>query len=64
VSSVFYEFFKRFIQKSERISFKKSLDEIKYSSHRVRELTIDELVVITKELVELLEKEQKITLLK
>ncbi|NHJ48127.1 MAG: ribosomal RNA small subunit methyltransferase A [Asgard group archaeon] len=64
VSAVFYEYFKRFIEKTERIPFKKSLNEIKYSSHRVRELSIEELVVITRELVNLLEKEQKITLLK
>jgi 16S rRNA A1518/A1519 N6-dimethyltransferase RsmA/KsgA/DIM1 with predicted DNA glycosylase/AP lyase activity len=64
VSAVFYEYFKKLIPKTERIPFKKSLDAIKFSSHRVRELSVNELIIITKELISLLEKEQKITLLK
>jgi 16S rRNA (adenine1518-N6/adenine1519-N6)-dimethyltransferase len=64
VSSVFYDYFKRLISKDERIVFKKSLDALQFSTTRVRELTIDELVVITKELYTFLEEQQKTALLK
>ncbi len=65
VSSVFYDYFKKVILKSDRISFKQSLlSGISHSSIRVRELTIEELVTITKELVEFLHSINKISLLK
>jgi 16S rRNA (adenine1518-N6/adenine1519-N6)-dimethyltransferase len=65
VSSVFYDYFKRVIPKSERASFKQLMNnKITHSSTRVRELSIEELVTITNELIGFLEAEQKISLLK
>ena len=64
VSSVFYDYFKRKIAKEERISFKKQIDDsITYSSKRVRELSINELVQITQEIVKTLTNLKKLPLL-
>ena len=65
VSSVFYDYFKKIISKPDRLSFKQSLmSKITHSTTRVRELTIEELVIITKELIDFFVSEQIISLLK
>ena len=55
VSSIFYNFFKKVIPKEERFSFKKEIDlKIMHAEKRVRELSIEELVQITKSLIQVL----------
>ncbi|MHA1305989.1 MAG: 16S rRNA (adenine(1518)-N(6)/adenine(1519)-N(6))-dimethyltransferase RsmA [Candidatus Heimdallarchaeota archaeon] len=59
VSSVFYDFFKKVIPKESRFSFRKEIDsKIMHANKRVRELSIEELVQITKSLTKVL-KENK-----
>ncbi|MHA1185632.1 MAG: 16S rRNA (adenine(1518)-N(6)/adenine(1519)-N(6))-dimethyltransferase RsmA [Candidatus Heimdallarchaeota archaeon] len=56
VSSVFYDFFKKVIPKEARFSFKKEIDsKILHATKRVRELSIEELVQITKSLTKVLQ---------
>lgn len=64
VSAVLYEFFKKKIQKEKRFDMKNLIDtNITYSNIRVRELTNEELIQITSELVSILESEKLIHLL-
>ncbi|MFW9924626.1 MAG: 16S rRNA (adenine(1518)-N(6)/adenine(1519)-N(6))-dimethyltransferase RsmA [Candidatus Thorarchaeota archaeon] len=63
VSSIFYEFLKRDIDKDERFTFKKELDaSLTHANSRVRELVIDDFIVITQELVSFLEKKGLLSL--
>ncbi len=51
VSTVFYSFFKKSLEKDQRIDFKKKMDgALSLAKTRVRELSIEDLVVITNEL--------------
>ncbi|MHA1461659.1 MAG: 16S rRNA (adenine(1518)-N(6)/adenine(1519)-N(6))-dimethyltransferase RsmA [Candidatus Heimdallarchaeota archaeon] len=51
VSTVFYSYFKKSIEKDQRINFKKKMDgALSLAKTRVRELSIEDLVVITDEL--------------
>ncbi len=51
VSPVFYSYFKKSIEKDQRINFKKKMDAaLSLAKTRVRELSIEDLVVITDEL--------------
>ncbi len=51
VSTVFYSYFKKSLEKDQRIDFKKKMDgALSLAKTRVRELSIEDLVVITNEL--------------
>lgn len=57
VSSIFYNFFKKVLPKEARFSFKKEIDtKILHADKRVRELTVEELVEITKSLRKVLKE--------
>ncbi|NHJ32371.1 MAG: ribosomal RNA small subunit methyltransferase A [Asgard group archaeon] len=65
VCSVLYDYFKKIIPKEERFEFKKQLDKsLSFANSRVRELSVDDLVKTTGELLEFLEAVNKLTLLK
>ena len=65
VSAVLYEYFRKIIPKDERINFKNALyNEISCIKKRVRNLTVEELIDITKDLTNFLERSMKIELLK
>ncbi|NHJ04979.1 MAG: ribosomal RNA small subunit methyltransferase A [Candidatus Heimdallarchaeota archaeon] len=64
VTAVLYEYFKKKIQKEKRFEMKNLIDtNITHSNIRVRELTNEELILITSELVTILEREKLIHLL-
>ncbi|HUU79436.1 MAG TPA: 16S rRNA (adenine(1518)-N(6)/adenine(1519)-N(6))-dimethyltransferase RsmA [candidate division Zixibacteria bacterium] len=59
VTAVLYEFFKKKIKKEKRFEMKNLIDtNITHSNIRVRELTNEELIQITSELVSILEREK------
>ncbi|MBK5114840.1 MAG: ribosomal RNA small subunit methyltransferase A [Candidatus Heimdallarchaeota archaeon] len=65
VCSVLYDYFKKIIPKEERFAFKKQLDNsLSFANSRVRELSVDDLVVTTGELMEFLQATKKLDLLK
>jgi 16S rRNA (adenine1518-N6/adenine1519-N6)-dimethyltransferase len=65
VCSVLYDYFKKVIAKEERFEFKKKLDSsIRFGNSRVRELSVDDLVATTGDLMEFLKKLDKLALLK
>ncbi len=60
VSTVFYAYFKKSLEKDQRINFKKKMDAALTSAKvRVRELSIEDIVVITNELRDLLQETNK-----
>ncbi len=64
VSSVLYDYFKRIIPKEERLDFKKNLDEnLSLANSRVRELSVDDLVITTSELMKFLQTINMLALL-
>jgi len=65
VCSVLYDYFKRIIPKAERITFKKQLDEsLSFAKSRVRELSVEDLVKTTSEIMEFLQASNQLNLLK
>ena len=65
VCSVLYDYFKRIIPKEERFSFKKQLDEsLSFANSRVRELSVEDLVKTTGEIMEFLQASNQLNLLK
>ncbi|NHJ84716.1 MAG: ribosomal RNA small subunit methyltransferase A [Asgard group archaeon] len=64
VSTVFYDFFKRIIPKEERLDFRSALnDELSYAKTRARDLTINDLVKTTQEMITILTKRNQLELL-
>lgn len=60
VSTVFYSYFKKSLEKDQRIDFKKKMDTaLSLAKKRVRELSIEDLVVITIELRDFLKETNK-----
>lgn len=60
VSTVFYSYFKKSLEKDQRIDFKKKMDTaLSLAKKRVRELSIEDLVVITNELRDFLKETNK-----
>ncbi|TET30706.1 MAG: ribosomal RNA small subunit methyltransferase A [Candidatus Heimdallarchaeota archaeon] len=65
VCSVLYDYFKRIIPKEERIVFKRQLDEsLSFAKSRVRELSVEDLVKTTGEIMEFLQASNQLNLLK
>ena len=65
VCSVLYDYFKRIIPKEERFAFKRQLDEsLSFANSRVRELSIEDLVKTTGEIMEFLQASNQLNLLK
>lgn len=65
VCSVLYDYFKRIIPKDERFSFKKQLDEsLSFANSRVRELSVQDLVKTTGEIMDFLQASNQLNLLK
>lgn len=57
VSTVFYSYFKKSLEKDQRIHFKKKMDDaLSLAKMRVRELSIEDIVVITNELRDFLKE--------
>jgi len=64
VSTVLYDYFKRHIPKEERSRFRTFFsNNVQKTSLRVRELTLDDLVLLCKDLLPFLEQEQLLKLL-
>jgi len=64
VSAVFYDYFKKLLQKEQRFAFKKEIDQkLSLAKTRVRELSINDLVTITIELQDVLTATNKLHLL-
>jgi len=65
VCSVLYNYFKRIIPKEERFEFKKELDKsLSFANSRVRELSVEDLVKTTGEIMEFLQASNKLNLIK
>ncbi|MCK5047059.1 MAG: hypothetical protein KAS22_10805, partial [Candidatus Heimdallarchaeota archaeon] len=65
VCSVLYDYFKRIIPKEERFEFRKQLTEnLSLAKNRVRELSVDDLVKTTGEIMEFLQASNQLNLLK
>ncbi len=63
VSTIIYDYFKRELPKEDRLTFRRDLEsKLTFAKTRVRELLIEDLVLVTRELVEFLETKPKLLL--